>query len=87
MPFDRMKAARERYAGNGFLSPVGILSAEEAGSSSHVSWHQDLTYWGLDGGAQVSMWLALSPATAESGCMRQTKHDLDSAMLVRGEEG
>ena len=43
---------------------------KEAGSRSHVSWHQDLTYWGFDGDAQVSMWLALSPATAESGCMR-----------------
>lgn len=43
---------------------------KEPGSDSHVSWHQDLTYWGFDGDAQVSMWLALSPATAASGCMR-----------------
>jgi phytanoyl-CoA hydroxylase len=43
---------------------------KEAGSSAHVSWHQDLTFWGFDGDAQVSMWLALSPATRESGCMR-----------------
>ena len=43
---------------------------KEASSASHVSWHQDLTYWGLDSDAQVSMWLALSPATEESGCMR-----------------
>lgn len=43
---------------------------KEPGSSAHISWHQDLTYWGLDDDdAQVSMWLALSPATAESGCM------------------
>ena len=43
---------------------------KEPKAASFVSWHQDLTYWGLDGGDQVSMWLALSPATAESGCMR-----------------
>lgn len=43
---------------------------KEPHSPSFVSWHQDLTYWGLEGGDQVSMWLALSPATAESGCMR-----------------
>ena len=43
---------------------------KEAGSPSHVSWHQDLTYWGFDGDAQVSMWLALSAATPETGCMR-----------------
>ena len=35
-----------------------------------VSWHQDLTYWGFDCDDQVSMWLALSPATSKSGCMR-----------------
>ena len=43
---------------------------KEPGTGAHVSWHQDLTYWGFDGDAQVTMWLALSPATAESGCMR-----------------
>lgn len=43
---------------------------KEPGSDAFVSWHQDLTYWGLaDDDAQVSMWLALEPATAESGCM------------------
>jgi len=43
---------------------------KEAGAASHVSWHQDLTYWGLDGEDQVSAWLALSRADAVSGCMR-----------------
>ena len=42
---------------------------KEPHSQSHVSWHQDLTYWGLSCDAQVSAWLALSPATEESGCM------------------
>ncbi len=43
---------------------------KEPGSSKFVSFHQDLTYWGFDGTEQVSAWLALSPATPESGCMR-----------------
>ena len=43
---------------------------KEPNSPDHVSWHQDLTYWGLSHDDQVSMWLALSPATKESGCMR-----------------
>ncbi len=43
---------------------------KEPHTTSHVSWHQDLTYWGLNCDDQVSMWLALSPATRESGCMR-----------------
>ena len=43
---------------------------KEAGTASHVSWHQDLTYWGLSDDDQVSMWLALSPATEQTGCMK-----------------
>ena len=39
-------------------------------SKSFVSWHQDLRYWGLDTNDLVSVWLALSPATLETGCMR-----------------
>ncbi len=43
---------------------------KEPKTDSFVAWHQDLTYWGLlEDDAQVSMWLALSPATDESGCM------------------
>ncbi|MFT5140676.1 MAG: ectoine hydroxylase-related dioxygenase (phytanoyl-CoA dioxygenase family) [Rhodothermales bacterium] len=43
---------------------------KEPNTPSHVSWHQDLTYWGLSHDDQVSMWLALSPATPQNGCMR-----------------
>jgi ectoine hydroxylase-related dioxygenase (phytanoyl-CoA dioxygenase family) len=35
-----------------------------------VSWHQDLNYWGLDGEQEVTAWIALTPATVETGCMR-----------------
>ena len=43
---------------------------KEPGSFAHVSWHQDLAYWGLDGEDEVSMWLALSRADETNGCMR-----------------
>ena len=43
---------------------------KEPHAPAHVSWHQDLTYWGFDSDDQVTMWLALSPATVPSGCMR-----------------
>ncbi len=43
---------------------------KEARTPSFVSWHQDLRYWGLDGGDVITAWIALSPATPESGCMR-----------------
>jgi hypothetical protein len=43
---------------------------KEPQSPSYVSWHQDNNYWGLDTKDLVSVWIALSPATVESGCMR-----------------
>ena len=59
----------------GILGPdIMIYSAElfikEPRTSHVVTMHQDLTYWGLgaiDG--LVTAWVALSPATVESGCM------------------
>ena len=43
---------------------------KEAKDARFVSWHQDLTYWGLEPPDVVSVWLALSPSTPQSGCMR-----------------
>jgi len=47
-----------------------INIVKEPHFASHVSWHQDLEYWGLANDKQVSMWLALTPATEVSVCMR-----------------
>lgn len=41
-----------------------------AGAPDYVSWHQDATYWGLEPPDIVTAWLALSPSTLESGCLR-----------------
>lgn len=60
----------ERMIGPDILLYNVTYIVKEPGSASHVSWHQDLTYWGLSHDDQVSMWLALSPATDQSGCMR-----------------
>lgn len=35
-----------------------------------VSWHQDSTYWGLSKPDVTTVWLAFSPSTRASGCMR-----------------
>ena len=43
---------------------------KEPRTTAYVSWHQDLHYWGLEGDDEVTAWVALSPATPESGCMR-----------------
>jgi ectoine hydroxylase-related dioxygenase (phytanoyl-CoA dioxygenase family) len=43
---------------------------KEPMSTKFVSWHQDLTYWGLDQTDEVTAWLAVTPATTDNGCMR-----------------
>lgn len=46
------------------------LFIKEANTPSFVTWHQDLTYWGLDDAEEVTAWFALSPSNVASGCMR-----------------
>ena len=46
------------------------LFIKEPSTPHFVSWHQDLTYWGLDNTNEVTAWVALTPATTENGCMR-----------------
>lgn len=41
-----------------------------AGDPAFVSWHQDGTYWGLSSQDVVTAWIALTPSTKRSGCMR-----------------
>jgi non-heme Fe2+,alpha-ketoglutarate-dependent halogenase len=43
---------------------------KEPRNSSFVSWHQDLTYWGLEPPDIVTAWLALSESSTENGAMR-----------------
>ncbi len=46
------------------------LFMKQPNSTHIVSWHQDLTYWGLDDAEETTSWVALSAATLESGCMQ-----------------
>jgi non-heme Fe2+,alpha-ketoglutarate-dependent halogenase len=43
---------------------------KEPKSASFFSWHQDAKYWGLEPYEILTAWVALSPATRESGCMQ-----------------
>jgi len=43
---------------------------KEPNDGTYVSWHQDGTYWGLSSTDIVTAWVALTPSTPESGCMR-----------------
>ena len=62
--------AVEDLIGSDILCWNTFFWIKEPLSETFVSWHQDLRYWGLDTDHLVSVWLALSPATLETGCMR-----------------
>jgi ectoine hydroxylase-related dioxygenase (phytanoyl-CoA dioxygenase family) len=61
--------AVEALIGPDILLYNATFVIKEAHSDAHVSWHQDLTYWGLNSDAQVSAWVALTEVTEENGCM------------------
>lgn len=47
------------------------LFIKEPGSPKTVSWHQDITYWGMgETDDEVTAWVALSNVSVEAGCMR-----------------
>ena len=87
----------EALIGPNILLWTSTYIIKEPDTPTHVSWHQDLTYWGLSGEDQVSMWLALSPANEANGCMRLVpgshcggRHDhrvtqSDSNLLFQGQ--
>lgn len=66
----RLIEAASQVLGPDLMVWSGGLFLKEPNTSNYVSWHQDLTYWGLDDVQELTAWLALSPATIESGCMR-----------------
>ena len=47
------------------------LFIKEKGSPATVSWHQDITYWGMgETDEEVTAWIALTDVSVEAGCMR-----------------
>jgi hypothetical protein len=71
--------------------------AKNAGDPGYVSWHQDATYWGLSPPDVVTAWVAFTPSTVQSGCMRVipgtqqrqvAHHDTfaEANLLSRGQE-
>lgn len=66
----RLIEAVSQVLGPDLMVWSGGLFLKEANTPNYVSWHQDLTYWGLDDVEELTAWVALSPATSASGCMR-----------------
>ncbi|WP_306047450.1 phytanoyl-CoA dioxygenase family protein [Nioella sp. MMSF_3534] len=47
------------------------LFIKEPGTTKVVSWHQDITYWGMgETDEELTAWLALSDVSVQAGCMR-----------------
>lgn len=67
---DNLIAAASAALGPDLMVWSAGLFIKEANSPKIVSWHQDLTYWGLDDAEETTCWVALSPATKASGCMK-----------------
>lgn len=70
MRHEKILDLAEAIIGPDILCWNSLFWIKEAHSPSFVSWHQDVRYWGLDTRELVTMWVALSPATVASGCMR-----------------
>ncbi len=71
---------------------------KERRDPGYVSWHQDLTYWGLEPPDIITAWVAFTDSNAANGAMRviPASHKLDQAphrdtfaaenLLSRGQE-
>ena len=98
MRHSKILDAVEDLIGPDILCWNTLFWVKEPQSGTFVSWHQDLRYWGLDTHDLVTVWLALSSATFESGCMRvlpgshqgelmpHKDEFQDNNMLTRGQE-
>jgi len=69
MRADKILDAVEDLIGPNILCWNSVFWIKEAESSSYVGWHQDLQYWGLSNSDVVSIWIALSNAGEDAGCM------------------
>jgi len=89
----------EAVLGPALLLWSAELFIKEPRTTQVVGMHQDLTYWGMgETQDQLTAWIALSPATVESGCMDfvQASHKnpilphndtfSDNNLLSRGQE-
>jgi non-haem Fe2+, alpha-ketoglutarate-dependent halogenase len=63
--------AVEDVIGPDILAWESVFFTKEPQTEDYISWHQDITYWGLEAqGDVVTAWVALSPSAIQSGCMR-----------------
>ncbi|RXN24971.1 putative alpha-ketoglutarate-dependent hypophosphite dioxygenase [Labeo rohita] len=54
---------------NGIIQPNDTRNKEKD-SMPFVAWHQDMKYWGFDGGPVLSVWLALDDSLEDNGALQ-----------------
>lgn len=62
--------AVESLIGPDILCWAGGFFAKNPDDGKRITWHQDATYWGLSEPDVVTAWVAFTPSTRTSGCMR-----------------
>jgi hypothetical protein len=67
---DRVVGPVRKILGPDILCWASSFFNKSPGEAKYVPWHQDATYWGLDRPNAVTAWIAFSPSTVESGCLR-----------------
>lgn len=89
--------AVEDVLGSNILCWSSQFFIKPAHDPGFISWHQDATYWGLSTADVLTVWLAFTPSTTESGCLQVVpgshKHQVEhrdtfdkTNMLTRGQE-
>jgi len=66
----RVLDAVEDLLGPDVLCWTSNLFQKKPHNPQFVSWHQDSTYWGLEPDNVLTAWIALTPSTPESGCLK-----------------
>jgi non-heme Fe2+,alpha-ketoglutarate-dependent halogenase len=66
----RILDAVEHVLGPNLLCWGSSFFIKEADDAGFVSWHQDSTYWGLSSPDVTTVWIAFTPASELSGCMK-----------------
>jgi non-haem Fe2+, alpha-ketoglutarate-dependent halogenase len=67
---ERLVDAMEDILGPDILCYGSSFIIKNPGDEQYVPWHQDATYWGLSAPKAATAWIALTPSTAENGCVR-----------------
>ena len=67
---DRILDVVEDLIGPDILAFASRFWIKGAQDGTYVSWHQDSAYFGLDPHELVTVWLALTDATPDMGCMK-----------------